>query len=283
MIRQVTIIGLGLIGGAIARAIKRSGFCNKTIGYDVQTSTSKQAFDHKIVDGYRENLIDAIKDAELIIIATPFESLRQIFSEIQTNVSQESVITDVCSIKVPVIKLAKKILDKQFKNFVPAHPIAGAEKSGFMNAPADLFKNRCVVLTPVTETRANATKLVKQFWQRLGAEVTILDPKVHDNFLAITSHLPQLLAYTFMNYFIQKADYSEILPFIGMGFKDTTRIAASNPNWWSDIFLVNKDIILSEIKSFKRRLGQIEKLIQNGDRNKLQQLFSEAKTVREKL
>lgn len=284
MIRQVTIIGLGLIGGSIAAALKNSGFCEKLAGYDIHLDNVTQAIQKGFITAGKEDIITAIADAELIIIAVPVGQTAAIFQAIATHATKQTLIMDVGSTKASIVAEAEQLLSPtQFSQYVPTHPIAGSEKSGIAAANPQLFEQRSVIITPHPHTASQAIATVSALWRQLGAKVKIVDAAYHDEVLALTSHLPQLLAYTYMEFLARQQNYPELLDFAGSGLRDFTRIAASQPDIWLDICQQNRSAILSALNDFKHSLQQLTTALQNDDMKILETFFATARQARLKL
>lgn len=273
MIKQLTIIGLGLIGGSVACAMKRANFCQRIVAYDQHIEALKKAQQLGMIDHYENTIENAAKNADLILIATPLSTFENILSSLKNIITSKTIITDVGSVKTPVIEISHKILKEKFSQFVPGHPIAGSEKSGFNAAQENLFKNHLIILTPVNETDPKATALVTLLWEKTNARVEILNAQVHDQVLAITSHLPQLLSYAFMNQIVDQSNYPEILNYTGNGFKDFTRLATSNPEIWADICLANRENILSVIENFETHLTTLHTALESRNKEALREMF----------
>lgn len=281
VIKQLTIIGLGLIGGSVARAIKPMRFCETLVAYDSNPATLKKALEAAIIDHYETNLSTATKNADLILIAAPIGQTENILKEIAAEIKKGCVITDVGSAKESVIDTAARVLGPQFSQFVPGHPIAGSEKSGLEASQLDLFENKLAVLTPTPATHANALKMVKLFWLQMGARVKIMDSREHDAIFALTSHLPQLLAYNFMHQITTQKEYPGIFEFAGSGFKDFTRLAGSHPELWKDICINNRVAILARMEQFQQQLNLLKNAIDRKDVKLLMDIFNTANAARE--
>ena len=251
---NITIIGLGLIGGSIAADLK-----NKKIGkitaYDCKSSALKYALQQKLIDDSKNSIKDAIKTADIIIIAVPIASFATVLKEIKPHLTAKQIITDVISVKAAVITIAKRILKKNICQFVPGHPISGSEKSGIQNCKTNLFIDHYTILTPLANTEPKAIKKITTLWKKLGAKVEIMTAKQHDEILADTSHLPHVIAYAYMNIFSAR---KKILKYSAGSCRDFSRIANSDPKLWIDIFHANKKALVTEINQFKQ---QLEKLL----------------------
>ncbi len=282
LIQRLTIIGVGLIGGSLARALKRMDATKEIVGCGRNTTHLKHAIQLGVIDRYDTNPANAVKDADLIIIAVPLGSIAKVFDDIRDALAPHAIITDVGSAKSSVITDAKQHLGHHFSRFVPGHPIAGTEKSGVTASFAELFQNRRVILTPLPETNIAATTLVTKMWEKTGAEVVNMLVQHHDEVLAATSHLPHLLAYSLVDTLATLEDKTDIFKYAAGGFRDFTRIASSDPHMWHDICFANKEAILKVLAHFKNNLAQLETAIQHDDSQHIEHIFTRAKTARDK-
>ncbi|MBA7660171.1 Cyclohexadienyl dehydrogenase [subsurface metagenome] len=238
----------------------------------------KIALEKKEVDEVTTDLAFGVKDADLVVIATPLELTVETFKKIIPHLKKRCVATDVGSVKGSILKRIDHPL------FIGGHPLAGSEKRGPQSARADLFKEATIVLTPVEKTDEKALALVKSMWQDLGAKVLFLPPEVHDELVAFTSHLPHILATSLTNLIAALAEKEEkVLSLMGEGFRDTTRIAASPPNMWQEICLANREEISKAIKRFKEILSEMEEALSKEEKDKLLHKFEKAKETRDKL
>ncbi len=277
-INKVTIVGVGLIGGSLGLALKEKRIAKKIIGVGRREEPLKVALDRNEVDEVTTDLASGVKDADLVVIATPLELTVETFKKIAPHLKKECVVTDVGSVKGPIVDSIKEPF------FIGGHPLAGSEKRGPQSARVDLFKEATVVLTPIEKTDEKALTLVKGMWQDLGAKVLFLSPEVHDELVAFTSHLPHILAISLTNLIGELAEKEErILSLMGEGFRDTTRIAASPPSMWKEICLTNREEVLSAIKKFKEILSEIEEALSKEEGDKLLHRFEKAKETRDKL
>lgn len=289
MINQLTIIGVGLIGGSFAKALKKANMVKHIIGYGRQQANLETALKLGIIDEYSVNIIDAVKNADVIFIATPVSTFIDIFSHLKNHIKPSAIITDAGSTKLNVINMAKQVFGQVPKNYVPGHPIAGTENSGATAAIAELFENHKVILTPILNpdetlnTDANALQLVSELWRATGAELVCMDAAHHDLVLGATSHLPHIIAFSLVNTLATLNERKEIFEYAAGGFKDFTRIASSNPKMWQDICIANKDVLLSHLNHFQDDLSNIISALENGDENYLKQIFSRAKATRDAL
>ncbi|MDY6993103.1 MAG: prephenate dehydrogenase/arogenate dehydrogenase family protein [Pseudomonadota bacterium] len=280
-IQRLTIIGVGLIGGSLARRLKQNGQCGEIIGCGRNIQNLQQAVALGVIDRYDTDPAQAVAAADVVVVAVPLGAMAKIFATIQPHLAADAIITDVGSAKGSVVKDAHQHLGRHFARFVPAHPIAGTEKSGVAASFAELFERRLVILTPVTETHPQASSQIKTLWQQTGAEIVEMSVNHHDEVLAATSHLPHLLAYTLVDTLAQLADRQEIFRFAAGGFRDFTRIASSDPRMWHDICLANRDAILTILAQFNQDLSQLTTAIRQNDGPTIEAVFSRAKTARD--
>ncbi|MDM8558383.1 prephenate dehydrogenase/arogenate dehydrogenase family protein [Candidatus Parabeggiatoa sp. HSG14] len=283
LIQRLAIIGIGLIGGSLARALKRAGACAEVVGCGRNTRNLQQAIDLGVIDCYETNPASAVKNADMVVVAVPLGTMAKTFATIHDALSPQAIITDVGSAKATVVSDAQQYLGQHFSRFVPAHPIAGTEKSGVAASFAELFEKHRVILTPLPETESQAVDIVSTMWQKTGAEVVKMSVENHDEVLAATSHLPHLLAYNLVDTLAKMDNQTEIFKFAAGGFRDFSRIASSDPQMWHDICFANKDAILSVLEYFNIHLTQLTKAIQQGDSQHIKNIFTHAKTVRDKV
>ena len=279
--KTLAIIGLGLIGGSIAKDIKRLGISNKILGYDKNPKYEKQILSQNFVD-YLGNFPDEkIIDAELIILAVPVNSFEDVILELIPYISKSAIITDVGSVKLPLIKLMN---NPRYKNirFVGGHPIAGSEYFGPSAAQEKMFTQKRLILTPIQDSDQEAIKIVSKFWQSLGALVSEMEPQSHDKLFASVSHLPHLLAYASIQAICNSESTNDVLKHSGAGLKDFSRIASSSPEMWSDIFIANQKNLIPKIDIFKEVLNELEDCILKKDKKRLIQMLKESKTERDR-
>ena len=281
---KVCIVGLGLIGGSIGLAIKRSNISNQITGYARSNSTLERAIDLGLVDSVRDNLKDAVNNSDLVILATPLSTFRELVEEMSPFLKKGCIITDTGSAKLTVIEDLKDILPNGVE-FVPGHPIAGTEESGPDAGFAELFDNRWCILTPTEDNSSNAVDLVKGFWESIGSKVEIMDPMHHDKVLAITSHIPHLIAFNIVGTANNLANVTEkeVVKYSAGGFRDFTRIAASDPKMWSDIFTYNSDAVLEMLDLFSNDLAKLKAAVIKKDSNLLFSNFEKTREVRKNI
>ena len=278
MINKIAVIGVGLIGGSLIRALRKASAVKEVIGYDRNTAQLQSALKQNIIDVAKSAIDVTIADANIIVIATPVGAIQQIFEQISPFINKKVTVTDVGSTKVSVINDCKNVFGELPTWFVPGHPIAGTEKSGVNNSFANLFTNRQVILTPTKTTDGEKINLVRSMWQLAGAKVSLLKASEHDRILAAASHLPHVLAFALMHYLKYEP---EVFHFSGGGFKDFTRIASSDPKMWHDICLANSKEIARLIKGYKNSLSHLEMLIETNDSAHLLESFIDAKLTRD--
>ncbi len=283
MINRLAIIGVGLIGGSLARALRDAGHVREIVGHGRGFANLQRAVDLGVIDRVETTLPAAVRAADMVVLATPVGGMKKILRAIAPYLAPDAVVTDVGSVKGVIVDAARKLLGKRFANFVPGHPIAGTERSGVEASFASLYVGRRVVLTPLPETRAEAVQRVRAMWQAAGAEVVTMTVEHHDTVLAATSHLPHLLAYALVDMLARLEDSHEIFAYAAGGFRDFTRIASSDPVMWRDISLANRDAIVSLLKQYRREVESLIKAVAAGDGEKLHTVFARAKAVRDAL
>ena len=282
LIQRLAIIGVGLIGGSLARALRHRRACGRIIGFGRDLGNLKKAVALKVIDEYSLTVVSAVKEADMVVLATPLATTETLLRTMRGYLRDDVIITDVGSAKGSVVEAARVTLDKLLPRFVPGHPIAGREQSGVEASTADLFEAHRVILTPLPETAVNALDTVTRMWEMCGAEVIQLDVEQHDEILAATSHLPHLLAYALVDCLAGMRARDESFRFAAGGFADFTRIASSHPQMWHDICFANRKQLLQVLDIFGGYLGNIRKAIENNDSNELLQIFTRAKETRDR-
>ncbi|MFK5947316.1 MAG: prephenate dehydrogenase/arogenate dehydrogenase family protein, partial [Methylococcales bacterium] len=268
-IRRICIIGMGLIGGSLAKALKKSATCSEIIGCDSSQKRLDTALQLKAIDSGSTEVSIAVKDADVIILAAPIGAMTSVFESIVGHISPTTIITDVGSTKRSVVKAAQNIFDKLPNGFVPAHPLVGGEKSGVENSSAELFTGCNVVITPLDTSSKEAVEMVRQIWHSTGANVFELDVDRHDEILGATSHLPHVLAYLLVDILASSNKKDDIFRYAAGGFIDFTRIASSDPGLWCDISLANSDVLSSMLESYGEALSQLSRAISQGDKHEI--------------
>jgi prephenate dehydrogenase len=280
MFEQLGLIGCGLMGGSFALAMKKAGLVKRVVGYSKSPSTTEKARQLGVIDVEAPSALLAISGADLVLVAVPVAATEATFKAIRHLVTPKTLVMDVGSTKRDVVDAARRSLGNQLGSFVPAHPIAGKESSGVDHADANLYVGKQVILTPIERTLtvhlANAEKL----WTALGCKVRHMSPNAHDAAYAAVSHLPHLLAFAFMNGIASQAENDRFLSLAGTGFRDFTRIAASDPKVWRDILSANKDELLAQSRHFSQALQRLEHCIAQGDLEGLTQLIDQANRAR---
>ena len=281
MNKQITIVGVGLIGGSLAKALRKSGFAGTIVGADRNEAALKTATELGVVDRYSNKLAEAVAGADIVVLSVPVRQTGSVLAELLPSLPADSVITDVGSSKAHVVSAAQQVLGNRMDYFVPGHPIAGREKSGVAAAETELFRDHRVILTPLESTRRDAIDLVTQMWNSVGAQTSCLSVQQHDLVLAATSHLPHVLAYATVDTLAGTDYVEEIFEFAAGGFRDFSRIASSDPVMWRDVCLTNKSAILDVLDRFENQLGEIRKAIETDDSDKLTETFANSKKIRD--
>jgi len=281
MFKKVCIIGCGLIGSSLARAIKKNNLSEVIVSSNRSESINKKVIELNIVQDASADTKKMATNSDLIIIATPLSSYEDVILKIKDTLKSGTILTDVGSVKENIMSLVEKNLPKNV-SWIPSHPIAGTEESGPEAGFSDLFKNRWCILTPSKNAQNKDINLLKIFWEKLGSKVDVMKAKQHDYILSITSHIPHLIAYNVVNTSlnIQDEKKSNIVKYSAGGLRDFTRIAASNPIMWRDIFIQNKNNTTKMIDKFIENLEDIKKAISSEDSDKLEKIFTKTKTIR---
>ena len=256
--RQLGLIGCGLMGGSFALAMKRAGLVDRVIGYSKSPSTTEQARQLGVIDQVAESALLAVSGADIVLLAVPVSATDATFRAIRQLVTPECLFMDVGSTKRDVVDAARRVLKERVGAFVPAHPIAGKEHAGVQHADADLYRDRQVILTPISQTLPEQVTRATALWSALGAHVQVMSAETHDAAFAAVSHLPHLLAFAYFTSILQQKDSEAFLSLAGPGFRDFTRIAASDPAVWRDILLANREEILGQSERFRGALGVLE-------------------------
>lgn len=277
---KLVIFGVGLIGGSLALALKKAGAVKTIVGVGRSAESLQQALDLGVIDQAESDVKSAIQDADAIIIATPVAQTPSILEAIKPHLAANTIISDAGSTKGDVVQYVAQILGDKAHQFVPAHPIAGAEKSGVTAAKVDLYQNKNVVLTPNAETSEGGIKLIRTMWQHCGARVMQMSAEQHDQIFAAVSHLPHLLAFTLVEELAARPNAEQLFSFAASGFRDFTRIAGSHPEMWRDISLGNKPALLKEIKAYQQQLAHLNTLLESDDGASLEALFERASVAR---
>ncbi len=288
---RVSVIGLGLIGGSLCRALRQSGFAAEVVGYDRNAEVGERALALDVIDAFETDLDLAINGAELVIIATPTLAAADVMAEVLVKLPAECILTDVASVKGNLVAAYLEARDAILADdtlslsgvaaYVPGHPIAGSERSGVEASRPDLFDAHRVILTPLEEGNPEALAMVRGMWEASGADVVEMPVAQHDAILAATSHLPHILAFTLVDALSRSELSDDIFRFAAGGFRDFTRIASSNPVMWRDIALSNRVPLLQAIDEFGEHLATLREAVSAGDGEALESTFSDARAARE--
>jgi prephenate dehydrogenase len=281
LFERVAVIGVGLIGGSFALALKQAKAVGHVVGVGRNPANLKLALERGVIDSTTSDPARAAERADLVLVAAPVGQFAKIFSAVGAVLAPNAILTDAGSTKRDVVAAARKALKKKIGQFVPAHPIAGAEKSGAGAANAELFRGRRVVITPLKENAEAAVEKVNQAWSTCGARTSQMAPQQHDEVFAAVSHLPHFLAYALVHEFNARKNAAELFSFAAGGFRDFTRIASSHPEMWRDICVANADRLGAELTSYTKKLAAMKKLLQRRDGKALEKLFDEARDARE--
>jgi prephenate dehydrogenase len=278
---RLAVIGVGLIGGSFALALKKAGKVAHVVGVGRNRANLDLARERGIVDSIAADAAAAARDTDVILVAAPVAQFAAIFTSLSVGLKAGAIVTDAGSTKRDVVAAARAALGAKIGQFVPAHPVAGAEKSGAAAASAELFRARRVVLTPLEENAPAAVAKVQALWEACGARITRLEPDEHDSVLAAVSHLPHLLAYALVHDIAQRDNAEQLFSYAAGGFRDFTRIASSHPEMWRDICIANRDRLLAELGRYQDKLAGVGRLLQAGDAAGLEKLFAEARQARD--
>ncbi len=284
MFEKVTIIGMGLIGSSVARIILKKRLAKVLVAADASLDVCKRVHDLGLAHRVTDNLTEAVEGADLVMIAVPVGAMRIVAERIAPALKQGAIVTDTGSVKMAVIEAVKPYC-RPGVEFVPGHPIAGTEFSGPEAGFTELFDNRWCVLTPLPDTSVRAVEKVTKLWEECSARIEIMDPAHHDLVLGITSHLPHLIAYTIVGTATELEDdiKSDVIKFSASGFRDFTRIAASDPVMWRDIFLNNKSAVLEVLQRFSEDLTALQKAIRQGNGDYLYDVFTKTRAIRKQI
>lgn len=277
----LVVIGVGLIGGSFALALKRAGKVARVIGVGRSAANLQRAVELGVIDEASHDAATAVARADLVLVATPVGQMGRVFAEIAPHLPAHCVVTDGGSTKSDVVALMRQHLAAHLPHCVPAHPIAGSDLSGAAAAQYGLYDNRRIVVTPLPETTPAAAELVRELWQACGARVYQMSAGEHDAVFATVSHLPHLLAFAYVDAIVGKADAERCFDFAATGFRDFTRIAGSHPEMWRDIALANRDALLVELDTFQRTLDALRAELQAGDAEAMMQRFERARAARQ--
>ncbi len=280
-IHQLTIFGVGLIGGSLAMALKKANYCQKIVGCSRNESHLQHAVELDVIDEYYLDPAKAAENADMILLAVPLGAMETVLKQIKNSLCRDAIITDAGSSKASVIQAVKNVFGADYSQFVAGHPIAGREQSGVDAAIDNLYIGRRTILTPLSTTNELAVQAVAAMWEVAGANVEIMEVEQHDKVLAATSHLPHLLAFNLVDTLAKSKESEDIFRYSAGGFKDFTRIASSDPVMWRDICIANRSAILEMISEYQSSLNQLARYIDNEDADAVIDIFCNAKQARD--
>jgi prephenate dehydrogenase len=280
MFEQLGLIGCGLMGGSFALALKRAGLVKRVVGYSKSPSTTERARQMGVIDVEAPSALLAVSGADIVLIAVPVSATEATFKAIRHLITPATLVMDVGSTKRDVVDAARRLLREHVGCFVPAHPITGKEVSGVEHADADLYSGKQVILTPIERTFTVQLQKAEDLWTALGCHVVKMSPQAHDAAYAAVSHLPHLIAFALINAISGQASGKNHLSLAGPGFRDFSRIAASDPKMWRDILLANREELLDQSRIFQQNLQSLEQLISSGDGDALEKLIEQASETR---
>jgi prephenate dehydrogenase len=273
MFQQLGIIGCGLMGGSFALALKRGGLVKRVIGYSKSPSTTERARKMGVIDVAAESALQAVAGSDIVLLAVPVSATEATLRAIRHLVEPSVLVMDVGSTKRDVVDAARRVLHERVVSFVPAHPIAGKEAAGIQQADASLYSGRQVILTPLPQTLPDLLQKATDVWSAIGAQVLRMSPENHDAAFAAVSHLPHLLAFAYFSAVVNQPAGRDFLSLAGPGFRDFTRIAASNPEIWRDILIANRDEVLKQSQRFRHTLDALELVMRSGNGEALEDLI----------
>lgn len=280
MFEQLGLIGCGLMGGSFALALKRAGLVKRVVGYSKSPSTTERARQMGVIDVEAPSALLAVSGADIVLLAVPVAATEATLKAIRHLVNSDMLIMDVGSTKRDVVDAARRVLRDHIGSFVPCHPITGKEVSGVEHADPDLYAGKTVILTPIERTQVTQLKRATEVWQALQCNVMQMSPEAHDAAFAAVSHLPHLIAFALMNGITGQQNGKEFLSLAGPGFRDFTRIAASDPKMWRDVLLANRQELLDQSQAFQRALQAMELMITNNNGEALEESIASASRAR---
>lgn len=280
MFEQLGLIGCGLMGGSFALALKRAGLVKRVVGYSKSPSTTERARQMGVIDVEAPSALLAVSGADIVLLAVPVSATEATFKAIRHLITANTLVMDVGSTKRDVVDAARRVLRDNVGSFVPAHPIAGKEVSGVEHADANLYSGKQVILTPIERTLTAQLNKAASVWTALGCHVVQMSPQAHDAAYAAVSHLPHLIAFSLINSITSQAHGADYMSLAGPGFRDFTRIAASDPKMWRDVLIANREELLAQSRLFQQTLQQLEKLISAHDGDALEKLIEQASLKR---
>lgn len=282
VIGKLVIVGVGLIGGSLALALRQAGAVREVVGLGRSRENLDAALSLGIVDRVETDLAAAVKDADVVLLAIPVAAMQPTLAALAPHLAPQTIVSDVGSTKRDVLGYAHQHISGHLARFVAAHPIAGAEKSGATAARADLFQGRNVVVTPMPDNDPGAVRTITRMWELCGAKVSSMTPRRHDEIFAAISHLPHLLSFALVDEIAARPDARELFGYAAGGFRDFTRIAGSHPEMWRDICLANRDALLQELDAYQGELERLRVMLEQDDGAALEQAFGHARAARAK-
>jgi len=277
---RLALIGVGLIGGSLAAALKAAGEVDHVVGFDIDPRAAAKGVAAGVIDRAAESMAEAVSSADVLILAVPVGAMREAMAGIAKHLPPQALVTDVGSTKVSVIADARATLGDAFRRFVPAHPIAGGERPGVEHTDAGLFQGRLAITTPTPDTDRAALDAIERLWRSAGARLERLAPDVHDRIFAAVSHLPHVLAFALVEMIARSPDADAKFAHAGAGFRDFTRIAASSPQMWRDVCLANRVALASELNAYSESLAKLQQAIVGADGAALERVFQAASDAR---
>lgn len=280
MFDQLGLIGCGLMGGSFALALKRAGLVKRVVGYSKSPSTTQRALSMGVIDVEAPSALLAVSGADIVLLAVPVSATEATFKAIRHLITNNMLIMDVGSTKRDVVDAARRVLRDHVGSFVPAHPIAGKEVSGVEHADVDLYTGKQIILTPIDRTNPSQLQRANAVWEALGAKVVQMTPEAHDAAFAAVSHMPHLIAFALMHGIVNQPQGKEFLGLAGPGFRDFTRIAASDPKMWRDVLLANRHELVEQAKIFQRSFYNMLAHVEEGNADQLEQMIELASDTR---
>jgi len=282
MIEKLAVIGVGLIGGSMARALRQEGLVREVVGCGRGQENLERAIALGVIDHYTQEVGAAVEGADFVLVAVPLGAMRETFAAMRGHLSAAAVVTDVGSAKASVVRDAREGFGELPAFFVPGHPVAGTERAGVEASFPELFRNRRVILTPLPATSPAAVQRVEWAWRHCGADISRMSVEHHDEVLAATSHLPHMLAFGLVDALARMKDNEEIFRYAAGGFRDFTRIASSNPVMWRDICLANREALSTMLERFSEEMADLAQTIRSADGAHLLEIFQRAKAARDR-
>ena len=277
---KLVVVGVGLIGGSVAAALRRAGRVRRVVGVGRGRANIERALELKVIDEASDDIAVAVQGADLVLLAVPVQQNDQVLAQLAGSLSAQTLVTDAGSTKMDYVAAVRRLLPALLAHVVPAHPIAGAELTGVDAAHPGLFVDKNVVLTPLPENHVQAVDRIESMWKACGARVSRMSPEHHDRVFSAVSHLPHMLAYTLVHMIATRPDAKELFSFAAGGFRDFTRIASSSPEMWRDIASTNRAALLADIETYQQQLTHLAGLIRDADAEQLGKIFETARNAR---